>query len=36
MGFRVQKLWSPPYLQVALDLDNKEAIANILVDLTEK
>ena len=36
MGFRVQKLWSPPYLQVALDLDNKEAMAKILADLPDK
>lgn len=36
MGFRVQKLWSPPYLQVALDLDSKEAMAKILNDLPDK
>ena len=36
MGFRVQKLWSPPYLQVALDLDNKQAMANILSDIPDK
>ena len=36
MGFRVQKLWSPPYLQVALDLDSKEAMANILDNLPDK
>ena len=36
MGFRVQKLWSPPYLQVALDLDSKEAMARILEDLPDK
>ena len=36
MGFRVQKLWSPPYLQVALDLDSKEAMAKILADLPDK
>ena len=36
MGFRVQKLWSPPYLQVALDLDNKEAMARILNDIPDK
>jgi bifunctional enzyme Fae/Hps len=36
MGFRVQKLWSPPYLQVALDLDSKEAMAKILDDLPDK
>ncbi len=36
MGFRVQKLWSPPYLQVALDLDSKEAMANILENIPDK
>ena len=36
MGFRVQKLWSPPYLQVALDLDSKEAMAKILDELPDK
>ncbi len=36
MGFRVQKLWYPPYLQVALDLDSKEAMANILDNLPDK
>ena len=36
MGFKVQKLWSPPYLQVALDLDNKEMMAKILEDLPNK
>lgn len=36
MGFRVQKLWSPPYLQVALDLDNKEAMAKILENIPDK
>ena len=36
MGFRVQKLWSPPYLQVALDLDSKEAMAQILDNLPDK
>ena len=36
MGFKVQKLWAPPYLQVALDLDNKDAMARILEDLPNK
>ena len=36
MGFKVQKLWSPPYLQVALDLDSKEAMARILEDIPDK
>ncbi|MDR1722170.1 MAG: bifunctional 5,6,7,8-tetrahydromethanopterin hydro-lyase/3-hexulose-6-phosphate synthase [Methanobrevibacter sp.] len=30
MGFRVTRLWSPPYLQVALDLDNLETMKNII------
>ena len=36
MGFRVQKLWSPPYIQVALDLDNLDAMARIIDDLPNK
>lgn len=36
MGFRVQKLWSPPYLQVALDLDNLDVMAKIISDLPDK
>ena len=36
MGFRVQKLWSPPYLQVALDLDNLDAMEKIINDLPDK
>ena len=36
MGFKVQRLWAPPYLQVALDLDNKDAMARILNDLPNK
>ncbi len=36
MGFKVQKLWSPPYLQVALDLDSKEAMTRILEDIPDK
>ena len=36
MGFRVQKLWSPPYIQVALDLDNLDAMARIIDDLPDK
>ena len=30
MGFKVQKLWNPPYLQVALDLDNLDVMENII------
>ncbi len=36
MGFKVQKLWSPPYLQVALDLDNLTVMENIINDLPDK
>ena len=36
MGFRVQKLWSPPYIQVALDLDNLDAMARIIDELPNK
>ncbi len=36
MAIKKKKLWSPPYLQVALDLDNKEAMAKILADLPDK
>jgi bifunctional enzyme Fae/Hps len=35
MGFKVKKLWSPPYLQVALDLDNLDAMERIINDLPE-
>ncbi|KZX11989.1 bifunctional 5,6,7,8-tetrahydromethanopterin hydro-lyase/3-hexulose-6-phosphate synthase [Methanobrevibacter filiformis] len=30
MGFRVTKLWKPPYLQVALDLDNVDVMERII------
>lgn len=30
MGFRVKRLWSPPYLQVALDLSNLEKALEIV------
>ncbi len=36
MGFKVQKLWAPPYLQVALDLDNLEAMEAIIKDIPNK
>ncbi len=36
MGFKVQKLWSPPYLQVALDLDNLDAMERIVKDIPDK
>ena len=35
MGFKVKKLWSPPYLQVALDLDNLDAMERIIDQLPE-
>ncbi|WP_407376782.1 bifunctional 5,6,7,8-tetrahydromethanopterin hydro-lyase/3-hexulose-6-phosphate synthase [Methanobrevibacter sp.] len=35
MGFKVKKLWSPPYLQVALDLDNEAAMERIINELPE-
>ena len=35
MGFKVKKLWSPPYLQVALDLDNLDAMERIINELPE-
>ncbi len=33
MGFRVKRLWSPPYLQVALDLSNLEKALEIVKQL---
>ncbi|MEM2211745.1 MAG: bifunctional 5,6,7,8-tetrahydromethanopterin hydro-lyase/3-hexulose-6-phosphate synthase [Candidatus Nezhaarchaeales archaeon] len=30
MGFKVPRLWNPPYLQVALDLDSFEAVERLL------
>jgi bifunctional enzyme Fae/Hps len=30
MGFKVTRLWSPPYVQVALDLDNLDAMEKII------
>ena len=35
MGFKVKKLWSPPHLQVALDLDNLDAMERIINELPE-
>ena len=35
MGFKVKRLWAPPYLQVALDLDNLDAMARIIGELPE-
>lgn len=36
MGFKVQKLWNPPYLQVALDLDNLDTMKNIINALPDR
>jgi bifunctional enzyme Fae/Hps len=33
LGFRVPRLWRPPYLQIALDVPNKEQIFRILKQL---
>jgi bifunctional enzyme Fae/Hps len=33
MGFRVYRLWSPPYLQVALDLTSEEQVRKIIETL---
>lgn len=36
MGFKVQRLWNAPYLQVALDLDNLDAVKRIMDALPER
>jgi bifunctional enzyme Fae/Hps len=36
MGFKVTRLWSPPYLQVALDLDNMEDMERIINTLPNR
>ncbi len=36
MGFRVQRLWNPPYLQVALDIDNINQIIKIIEQLPRR
>ena len=36
MGFKVVKLWNPPYLQVALDLDNIDQMERIIDDLPDR
>ncbi|MCC7565723.1 MAG: bifunctional 5,6,7,8-tetrahydromethanopterin hydro-lyase/3-hexulose-6-phosphate synthase [Methanomicrobiaceae archaeon] len=33
MGFKVQRLWDPPYLQVALDLVEMDRVARVLREL---
>jgi bifunctional enzyme Fae/Hps len=35
MGFKVQRLWDPPYLQVALDLVDMSKVATVLKDLPQ-
>ncbi len=35
MGFKVQRLWDPPYLQVALDLVDMARVASVLKELPE-
>jgi bifunctional enzyme Fae/Hps len=36
MGFKVTRLWSPPYLQVALDLDNMDEMERIIKTLPDR
>lgn len=36
MGFKVNRLWNPPYLQVALDLDNMADVERIINELPER
>lgn len=36
MGFKVVKLWNPPYLQVALDLDNFDDVERIINSLPNR
>ncbi|WP_421908789.1 bifunctional 5,6,7,8-tetrahydromethanopterin hydro-lyase/3-hexulose-6-phosphate synthase [Methanolacinia petrolearia] len=33
MGFKVQRLWNPPYLQVALDLVDMDAVRKVLEEV---
>ena len=35
MGFKVQRLWDPPYLQVALDLVDMTKVKQVLTELPE-
>jgi bifunctional enzyme Fae/Hps len=35
MGFKVQRLWDPPYLQVALDLVDMDRIQTVITSLPE-
>jgi bifunctional enzyme Fae/Hps len=36
MGFKVTRLWSPPYVQVALDLDNLDTMEKIIAALPNR
>ncbi|MCK9152374.1 bifunctional 5,6,7,8-tetrahydromethanopterin hydro-lyase/3-hexulose-6-phosphate synthase [Methanobacterium alcaliphilum] len=36
MGFRAVRLWNPPYLQVALDLDNMDEMERIINNLPNR
>lgn len=36
MGFRVIRLWNPPYLQVALDLDNLDEVERIIKSIPNR
>ncbi len=36
MGFKVVRLWNPPYLQVALDLDNFDEVERIINSLPDR
>ncbi|MDI6723835.1 MAG: bifunctional 5,6,7,8-tetrahydromethanopterin hydro-lyase/3-hexulose-6-phosphate synthase [Methanobacterium sp.] len=36
MGFKVVRLWNPPYLQVALDLDNMDEMERIIKSLPDR
>jgi len=35
MGFKVPRLWRPPYLQIALDVPNLESVKKIISELPE-
>ena len=35
MGFKVPRLWRPPYLQIALDIPSLERVKNIISELPE-
>jgi len=36
MGFKVTRLWSPPYVQVALDLDNLDVMEKIISEVPNR